>query len=130
MMGERTLQRIEWKLKMPSQRMPKYKESAKNKRKFDIEYSSGNVFKDIGFDDDEAASLLVRAQLISALRDLIASSGLSQRQIAKAIGVQQPRIAEIMSMKTQLFSSDLLMKLLSRLGKRVTVVIEDSHRVA
>jgi predicted XRE-type DNA-binding protein len=110
--------------------MLKCKESAKGKKEFDVEHSSGNVFKDIGFDDDEAESLLVRGQLISALRDLIVSSGLSQRQIAKAIGVKQPRIAEIMSMKTQLFSSDLLMKLLSRFGKTVSVVIKDRHRVA
>jgi predicted XRE-type DNA-binding protein len=110
--------------------MPKCKGSAKGKKKFDVERSSGNVFKDIGFDDDEAESLLVRAQLISALRDLIASSGLSQRQIAKEIGVQQPRIAEIMSMKTQLFSSDLLMRLLSRLGKTVSVIIKDKNKVA
>jgi predicted XRE-type DNA-binding protein len=110
--------------------MSKCKESAKGKKKFDMEHSSGNVFKDIGFDDDEANSLLIRAQLMSALRDLISSSGLSQRQTAKVIGVQQPRIAEIMNMKTQLFSTDLLMKLLSRLGKRVSVIIEDSDCVA
>jgi len=110
--------------------MPKWKDTAKDKKKFDVEHSSGNVFKDIGFDNDEAESLLVRAQLISALKDVIESSGLSQRQMAKVMGVQQPRIAEIMSMKTHLFSSDLLMRLLSRLGKKVSVIIEDKHRVA
>lgn len=115
---------------MRGQHTRKCKDSAKGKKKFDVEHSSGNVFKDIGFDDEEAESLLVRGQLISALRDLIASSGLSQREIAKAIGVQQPRIAEIMSMKPQLFSSDLLMKLLRRCGKTVSVVIKDSHKVA
>jgi predicted XRE-type DNA-binding protein len=98
--------------------------------KFEVEQSSGNVFKDIGFDDEEAESLLVRAQLISALKDLIEGSGLSQRQMAKVLGVQQPRIAEIVGMKTQLFSSDLLMRLLSRFGKKVSVVIEDKNRVA
>lgn len=110
--------------------MPKRKGFTKSKQKFDVEHSSGNVFKDIGFDDDEAASLLVRAQLMSALRDIIDASGLSQRQIAKMLGVQQPRIAEIMSMKTQLFSSDLLMKLLSRMGKTVSVVIRNRRRAA
>jgi len=115
---------------MQKQHMPKCKESVKAKRKFDVEHSSGNVFKDIGFDDDEADSLLVRAQLMSALRDLIESSQMSQRQIAKIIGVQQPRIAEIMSMKTQLFSSDLLMRLLSRLGKNVSVIIKNKRKAA
>src|SRR5579883_2999613 len=110
--------------------MRKSRESVKVKKKFDVEQSSGNVFKDIGFADDEADSLLVRADLMSALHEHIKASGLSQRQMAKVMGVQQPRIAEIMSMKFQLFTSDLLVKLLSRLGKKVTVVIEDGPRVA
>jgi predicted XRE-type DNA-binding protein len=115
---------------MPKKHMPKCKESVKGKKKFNVEHSSGNVFKDIGFSDDESDSLLVRAQMMSALRDLIEASGTSQRQLAKVIGVQQPRIAEIMSMKTHLFSADLLMKLLSRMGKKVLVAIEDRDKVA
>ena len=105
--------------------MRKSRKSGKAKKKFDVEHSSGNVFKDIGFDDEQAASLFVRAQLMSALHDLIESSNLSQRQIARVMSVQQPRVAEIMSLKIQLFSIDLLVKLLSRLGKKVSVVIED-----
>lgn len=110
--------------------MRKSRESGKVKKKFDVEHSSGNVFKDIGFPDDEADSLLVRAELMIAIHDHIKSRGLSQRQMAKVMGVQQPRIAEIMSMRFELFSSDLLVKLLSRLGKKVSVVIEDDPRVA
>lgn len=115
---------------MQGQRMRKSRGAGNGKKKFDIEHSSGNVFKDIGFPDEEADSLLVRAQLMSALRDLVESSGLSQRQIAKTMGVQQPRVAEIMGMKVQLFSSDLLVRLLSRLGKRVYVVVEDGRRIS
>lgn len=115
---------------MRGQRMRKSKELGKVKKKFDVGHSSGNVFKDIGFPDEEAESLFVRAQLMNALYDLIRSSGLSQRQIAKVLGVQQPRIAEIMNLKIQLFSSDLLVKLLCRFGKKVSVVIEDGPRVA
>jgi hypothetical protein len=35
-----------------------------------------------------------------------------------------------MGMKTQLFSSDLLMKLLSRMGKTVSVTIKNKRQVA
>jgi len=104
--------------------MSRSRESVKGKRKFDMEHGSGNVFKDIGFDDDEAASLLARAQLMSKLRDLIEASGLSQREAAKMLGVKQPRIAEIMGMKTQCFSADLLLKYLARLGTKVTFKFE------
>ncbi len=107
--------------------MPKSRESIKRERQFDVELSSGNVFKDIGFDDDEAASLMARAELISRLRDLIESSGLSQRQIARELGVGQPRIAEIMGMKIQCFSVDLLLKYLSKLGTKVSFCFEQAE---
>jgi predicted XRE-type DNA-binding protein len=116
------------KPKVRGQLIPKCKESAKDNKKLEAEHSSGNVFKDIGFDDDEAESLLVRANLMSTLKDLIEASGLSQRQIAKVMGVQQRRVAEIVSMKTHLFSSDLLMRLLSRLGKKVSVIVKDKRK--
>jgi predicted XRE-type DNA-binding protein len=74
--------------------------------------------------------MIVRAQLLSALRDTIEASGLSQREIAKSLGIKQPRITEFMGMKTQLFSSDLLMKLLSRMGKTVSVTIKNKRQVA
>lgn len=110
--------------------MPKRNEVTSRKQKFDIESSSGNVFKDIGFDDDEAASLLARAELISKLRDLIEASGMSQRQIATVLRVRQPRIAEIMGMKTQCFSVDLLLRYLARLGTRVSFHFEQESDVA
>lgn len=110
--------------------MPKRNEATKRKQKIDIEHSSGNVFKDIGFDDDEAASLLARAELISKLRDLIEASGMSQRQIAKVLRVQQPRVAEIVGMKTQCFSVDLLLRYLARLGTRVSFRFEHESDVA
>jgi predicted XRE-type DNA-binding protein len=104
--------------------MARSRESEKAKKKFDVEHSSGNVFKDVGFDDDEAASLLARAELMSKLRHLIEASGLSQREAAKMLGVKQPRIAEIMGMKTQCFSADLLLRYLARLGTKVSFRFE------
>ena len=88
---------------------------------------SGNVFKDIGFSDEEAESLLIRAQLLSELEDLIKSSGMSQRQLAKVLKVQQPRISEIVKGRLELFSADLLMRLLNRFGKRVRISIHDKR---
>ncbi|MBX9879948.1 MAG: XRE family transcriptional regulator [Candidatus Obscuribacterales bacterium] len=110
--------------------MQKRNEATRRKRKYDMEESSGNVFKDIGFDDDEAASLLARAELISKLRDLIEASGMSQRQIASVLRVRQPRVAEIMGMKTQCFSVDLLLRYLARLGTKVSFNFEHETGVA
>ena len=104
--------------------MRKCKNNEKPNDDFQLEPSSGNVFKDIGFSDDEAVNLSVRAQLTSTLKDLIEESGLSQRETAKLLGVKQPRIAELVGMKIQYFSIDTLLKYLDRLGRRISFVIE------
>lgn len=49
--------------------------------------SSGNVFRDLGFADDEAENLRVRADLMISLSKLIESRGLTQAQVAKLLGV-------------------------------------------
>ena len=106
--------------------MPKCKDSGKPKPKFDVEHSSGNVFKDIGYSDAEAINLLARAQLMLKIRDIIAKNKWSQRETAKMLGVSQPRIAEIMSFNTKYFSVDLLLKYLARLGTKVSFKVKKS----
>jgi predicted XRE-type DNA-binding protein len=99
--------------------MSKCKNNEEINDDLELEMSSGNVFTDIGFDDEEAANLLIRARLLSKLRDLIEETGMSQRAIAKQLSIQQPRVAEIMKLKIQYFSVDTLLKYLDRLGQNV-----------
>jgi predicted XRE-type DNA-binding protein len=94
-------------------------------KNIDVEHGSGNVFKDLGYADVEAANLLARAQLMLRIRDIIQQHGWSQRQAAKILHVGQPRIAEIMSFNTKYFSVDLLLKYLARLGQRVSFTFLD-----
>ncbi|MDP3511099.1 MAG: helix-turn-helix transcriptional regulator [Candidatus Melainabacteria bacterium] len=86
---------------------------------FDVEHGSGNVFKDIGYSDSEAANLMARAELMLKVRDIIQENGWTQREAARILGVGQPRVAEIMSFNTKYFSVDLLLKYLSKLGMQV-----------
>ncbi len=88
--------------------------------------SSGNVFKDIGYSDTEAANLMARAQLMLKVRDIIKAKGWSQREAARILRVSQPRIAEIMSFNTKYFSVDLLLKYLGRLGTKVSFQFLDT----
>jgi predicted XRE-type DNA-binding protein len=107
--------------------MPRCKKSDKTEPKLEVEHGSGNVFKDIGFSDAEAASLQARAELMLKLRDVISEHGWSQRKAAKVLGVSQPRIAEIMSFNTKYFSVDLLLKYLAKLGIRVSFRFKKSE---
>lgn len=60
-----------------------------------ITASSGNVFLDLGFPPHEAAVMLLRCELAEALRKWVVREGLTQVEVAKRLGVVQPRISEI-----------------------------------
>ncbi len=71
-----------------------------------------------------------RANLMGTIRQIIREAGWTQEQASKVLKVKQPRVAEIMAMKMQHYSIDLLMKMLNRLGKRVSFTVESKSEVA
>jgi predicted XRE-type DNA-binding protein len=79
--------------------------------------ASGNVFLDVGFPSDEAENLLLRAQLMSRIRDV--ARGTPQREAAKQFGVSQPRLNDLMRGKIGKFSLDALVNILGHAGMRV-----------
>jgi predicted XRE-type DNA-binding protein len=105
--------------------MQKYKSKGKNKDEFGIVRGSGNVFKDLGFDDEEAANLLMRADLMIEIVKIIDERGWKPREAAQTLGVAQTRISELRKGKMKEFSVDLLLKYLARLGKHVDFSIRD-----
>jgi len=94
-----------------------------------LEQSSGNVFRDLGFSDDEAENLRIRADLMISLTELIEDRGLNRAQAAKLLGVTQPRVSDLMRGKIQLFSVDSLIEMLGHAGAQVSVVVKQ-QRVA
>ena len=93
-----------------------------------IQRSSGNVFADMGFPREEAAHLLIRADLMIQVTALIAERGLTQKQAAKALGVTQPRISDLVRGRIELFSIDTLVDMLSRLD--IAVVLKTKRRAS
>lgn len=81
--------------------------------------SSGNVFRDVGFNEEEAANLEARSRLMIVLEKEIRKLKLTQAQVAKMLGVKPPRISELLNGRIEKFSLDLLVLYLSRLGKTV-----------
>ena len=82
--------------------------------------SSGNVFKDLGFDAEESQSLKVRADLMIVLSKVIDSRGLTQAEAAELFGVTQPRISDLKRGKIDRFSIDSLVHMLGHAGVRVS----------
>jgi predicted XRE-type DNA-binding protein len=95
-----------------------------------VRRSSGNVFRDLGFADDEAENLRVRADLMISLSKLIEDRGLTQAQAAKLLGVTQPRISDLTRGKIQLFSVDSLIEMLGHAGAYVSVIVKQRRHVA
>ena len=91
--------------------------------KLKITPSTGNVFRDIGFRNEEAEHLLVRADLMIQIQKLIASRRLKQRNAAKILGVTQPRVSDLLRGRIDLFSTDALIDMLARLGATVRLTV-------
>lgn len=86
-----------------------------------ITRGSGNVFLDLGFPPHEAAVMLLRCELAEALRQWIAREGLTRAQAAKRLGVEQPRISEIVRNRVDTLSLDYLVGLCANAGVSVAV---------
>ncbi|HEY9015862.1 MAG TPA: helix-turn-helix transcriptional regulator [Gemmatimonadales bacterium] len=92
--------------------------------------SSGNVFADLGFSEEEAEHLRLRSTLMIEIRKLIEERELTQAAAAKLFGVTQPRISNLVRGRIDLFSLDTLVGMLARAGVHVDVVFSAAHEGA
>jgi predicted XRE-type DNA-binding protein len=92
--------------------------------------SSGNVFTDLGFDEDEAEQLRIRSTLMVEVRKLIEERKLTQAAAAKLFGVTQPRISNLVRGRIDLFSIDTLVGMLARAGIHVEVIFSSARKGA
>ena len=89
-----------------------------------IEKGSGNVFLDIGFPPEQANNLLLRADMMIRIEDLVRSSGMTQQAAARMLGVTQPRLNQLLKRKIELFSLDALVNMLAKAGMRVELKVK------
>ena len=87
-----------------------------------MRHGSGNVFQDVGFAPVEAENLMLRAQLMSRVRD--AARGASQREAAKRFGITQPRLNDVLRGRIDKFSLDTLVNMLAQAGMRVELRVK------
>ena len=83
--------------------------------------TSQSVFRDLGFDTEEAENLRIRAALMVELTEQIRREGLTQKEAAATLGVTQPRISDLMRGRIDVFSIDTLIAMLSRVGIKTTI---------
>jgi predicted XRE-type DNA-binding protein len=88
-------------------------------KKETIVKSSGNVFADLGFSDEEAILLKLRSDLMAELRETISRQGWTQFEAAERLGIGQSRVSDLVRGKWEKFSLDMLVTLATRAGRKV-----------
>ena len=68
---------------------------------------------------EQAANMKLRSVLMTALKDQITSTGMSQAQAAQLFGVTQPRVSDLMRGKINLFGLDALVNMATAAGLRI-----------
>ncbi len=98
-------------------------------RSIPIEQGSGNVYADLGLADGE--SMLVKAQLVTEMADIIRERRLTQQQAARLLRLTQPRISRLLRGEFRGISERRLLRCLTRLGRDVQIVVKQTprHRV-
>lgn len=87
-----------------------------------IEKGSGNVFADLGFSGVVAENLMLRAQLMSEIREVM--RGTTQALAAKRFNITQPRLNDLLRGKIDKFSLDALVNMLAAAGMRVEMRVK------
>ena len=93
-------------------------------QKLKMTKSSGNVYRDIGFSEEESQDLIIRSKLMRELKKRIEQVGLTQVKAAELLQVTQPRISDLSRGKISLFSTETLIGMLAKLGGQVSVSVK------
>ncbi|MEL4893851.1 helix-turn-helix domain-containing protein [Crocosphaera sp. Alani8] len=84
-----------------------------------VTLAQDNIFADLGFSEDEAVNLKIRADLMLTLRSFIKAKGWTQKDAVKFFNETQPRISCLMNGDIKRFSVDKLSLMLSKAGMEV-----------
>jgi predicted XRE-type DNA-binding protein len=87
---------------------------------------SQNLFADLGYADAETH--LLKAELVTRIRDIISESKLTQVDAAKRMGLSQPDVSRLLRGQFRDVSVERLMRMLTKLGCDVDIVVRDHAR--
>ncbi len=80
-----------------------------------------NVYAQLGFPDAE--EMLVKAQLVVKIAEILQERGWSQQQAAKVLGLTQPKLSQMLRGQFRGISEMKMMDCLIRLGRAVKIVV-------
>ena len=87
---------------------------------------SGNVFADLGYSDAEEHQ--TKAKLVGRIAKLMERRGLTQKEVAGKLGIDQPKVSAMLRGRFRGFSVYRLMNYVAALGIEVEIVTKDRHQ--
>jgi len=81
--------------------------------------SSGNIFADLGLAN--SSELLIKAELVRQISELITVAKLTLIEAAKCLGIDRPKITDLLRGKLSEFSIARLFRFLNALGSDVEI---------
>jgi predicted XRE-type DNA-binding protein len=104
----------------------KTKSKKRRSRSGRVTEGSGNVFADLGLPNPEQE--LLKGQLMLQIYMILKSSGMTQVEIAKILGVQQPQVSLLMRNRAGNFSVGRLMEFLTALRRDVEITVRPTRK--
>jgi len=84
-----------------------------------------NLYGDLGYRAPE--SMLVKAQLVTRIADLLAEKGLTQTTAATLFGVPQPKLSKMLRGQFRRISECTLLRCLIQLGQDVDIIVRPTQ---
>ena len=82
---------------------------------------ASSAYEELGFPD--ADEMLVKAQLVMKIAQILRERGWSQQQAAKVLGLSQPKLSNMLRGQFRGVSEMKMMDCLVRLGREVKIVV-------
>jgi predicted XRE-type DNA-binding protein len=82
---------------------------------------STNVYADLGY--KSADEMLVKAQLVTTIAEILTARGYTQTKAAALLGIPQPKLSKMLRGQFRGFSERKLIDCLTLLGRDVEIVV-------
>jgi predicted XRE-type DNA-binding protein len=87
---------------------------------------STNVYADLGY--KSADEMLVKAQLVTTIAEILTDRGYTQTKAAALLGIPQPKLSKMLRGQFRGFSERKLMDCLTRLGRDIDIVVRTTPK--
>ncbi len=91
-----------------------------------VEEGTDSVYGDLGYANSEG--MMIKAQLVNEIAEIIKKRGLTQEQAAELLGLTQPKVSRMLKGQFRGISERRLLDCLTRLGRDVEIVVKATRR--